>query len=391
MELTKEQIISLLCNIGKQENGLQDILAGLLESMMRAERREFLSRTPGDKANGYRPGRTYGHGRELAFRIPRDRMGQFKPVILACLRDQEERCQSLAAALYTEGLTTRQVGRVFEAVYGAGYSKASISRMLDDVRGEVAAWRSRPLEAHYRLLMVDCVHIKVHRDDHVATEAFYVALAVTEEGRREVLGLYSLPTESASGWRIMFGDLKSRGVRSIGLAVADGLRGMDAVVGELFPGTPLLLCVVHLLRDLMARVCRKDRAALAADAKRVFRAGEPGRTLRDAWRDWQDFCGRWQEKHRSFKAMAMGGTYMSYMTFLRYSPDTQHFVRTTNWIERLNRDFRRVTRMRTAMPSPEAVFTLLGSVAMDHPAFDRVLPAIAAEPLLASSAPGRFS
>ena len=205
--------------------------------MMIAERSEFLIDNPGNKGNGYRPGSTYGHGRKLEFRIPRDRYGNFHPQILAILRDQEEECDRLAGVLYTKGMTQEQVGDVFDQIYGQHYSKTSISRMIDSVRDQVNAWLERGLEKYYPILFVDCVHIKIHRKRSVASEAFYVALAVTEEGTREVLGIF-------------------------------------------------------------------------------------------------------------------------------------------NWIERLNRDFRRVTRMRIAMPNEESVLTLMGSVAMEHKAYDRILPNI---------------
>ena len=263
------------------------------------------------RGNGYRPGSAYGHGRKLQFRIPRDRYGNFHPQILAILRDQEEECDRLAGVLYTKGLTQEQVGDVFDQIYGPHYSKTSISRMVDSVRDQVNEWLERGLEKYYPILFVDCVHIKIHRKRSVASEAFYVALAVTEEGTREVLGIFNMPIESAAGWKEIFGKLQERGVQRIGLVVADGIKD-----------------------------------------------------------------------YRSIKLLRNNADYKAYMTYLNYAPQIQSMIYTANWIERLNRDFRRVTRMRIAMPNEESVLTLMGSVAMDHKAYDRILPNITYDMLL---------
>lgn len=382
MELTKVQISELMHKHAERENGLHDLLEIMIESMMVAERSEFLRTEASNKGNGYRPGHTYGHGRKLEFRIPRDRYGNFHPQILAILRDQEEECDRLAGALYTKGLTQEQVGDVFEQIYGQGYSKSSISRMVQCVRDQVAEWLNRGLDSYYPVLFVDCVHIKIHRKRSVASEAFYVALAVTEEGRRDVLGIFNMPTESATGWDSIFETLKSRGLRRVGLVVADGIIGLDTVVGERFPGTPLQRCVTHLKRNMLAKVRFGDKAALASDLRDVFRTGQRDYTVEMAWKAWLDLCERWGKDYISIRRLRNNADYKVYMTYLNYSPEIQSMIYTTNWIERLNRDFRRVTKMRTAMPNEESVITLMGSVAMDHKAFERILPRITMDKIL---------
>ena len=382
MHFTKVQISELMRKHAEKENGLQDLMEIMLESMMVAERGEFLRESPGNKGNGYRCGHAYGQGRRLEFRIPRDRYGNFHPRILAILRDQEEECDRLAGALYTKGLTQEQVGDVFNQIYGRHYSKSSISRMVESVRTEVNAWLERGLESYYPVLFVDCVHIKIHRKRSVSNEAFYVALAVTEEGRRDVLGIFNIPIESAAGWSEIFDVLKERGVRKIGLMVADGIKGLDAVVGEKFPGTPLQRCVTHLKRNMFAKVSHGDKGTLAADLRDIFRTGQRDYTIETAWEKWQEMCERWGKSYRTFKLMRNNADYKAYMTYLNYAPEIQSMIYTTNWIERLNRDFRRVTRMRAAMPDEESVLTLMGSVAMDHKAFDRLLPGITCDTTL---------
>ena len=216
----------------------------------------------------------------------------------------------------------------------------------------------------------------------MACEAFYVALAVTEEGKREVLGVFNMPEESATGWGDIFVKLKDRGVKRIGLMVADGIKGLDNVIGEKFPGTPLQRCVTHLKRNMFAKVRHGDKAAMGADLRDIFRTGQPDYTVEMAWAKWQDMCDRWGKDYRAIKLLRNNEEYKLYMTYLNYAPDIQAMIYTTNWIERLNRDFRRVLKMRTAMPNEESVITLMGSVAMDHKPFDRMLPNITVDKLL---------
>ena len=149
MKFTKEQISELMCKHAQKENGLHDLLEIMIESMMVAERGEFLSENQGDNGYVYRPGHAYGHGKKLEFRIPRDRYGNFHPRILAILRDQEEGCDRLAGGLYTKGLTQEQVGDVFDEIYGQHYSKSSISRMVESVRSQVNQWLERGLDEYY--------------------------------------------------------------------------------------------------------------------------------------------------------------------------------------------------------------------------------------------------
>ena len=246
---------------------------------MVAERGEFLREQEGrNKGNGYRLGHAYGHGRRLEFRIPRDRFGNFHPKILAILRDQEEECEKLAVSLYTKGLMQAQVCQVFDEIYGEHYRKSGISRRIAYVRKEVEQWLARGLDGNYPVVFVDCVHIKVFRRKKAATEAFYVIPGVTEEGTCEVLGIYNSPVESAAGWGCMFGDLHGRGVERVGLMVADGLPGLDRVVGEMFPGTAFQRCTTHLKRNMLAQVRHGDKRQLADDMRKVFRAGDKNYT-----------------------------------------------------------------------------------------------------------------
>ena len=348
---------------------------------MLSERKEYLNKEGlrGNKCNGFRPGRTYGHGRTLNFRIPRDRYGNFHPCILAILREQEDECERLAGSLYSKGLTQGQVAEVFNDVYGEHYSKASISRMVEYLRKDVSEWLGRSLERRYPIVFIDCVHIKVHRRHSVETEAFYVILAVKEDKTREVLGICNKPTESATGWKEILEGLHERGLERIGLLCADGLKGLDDVVGEVFPGTALQRCTTHLKRNIIGSVRNSDKREVAEELRQMFRTGDSSYTAEKAWECWQQFCAKWGRDYRSIGRRGNDPSYKVYFTYLNYHPAIQSMIYTTNWIERLQKDFRRVTRMRGAMPNEESVILLMGKTAMDKQAYFKPVPAIGSD------------
>jgi putative transposase len=378
MEFTKEQLSDVICKHAEKENGFHDLMEMMINGMMVAERREYLrdGTAAGNKGNGFRPGRSYGQGRSLTFRIPRDRYGNFHPRILAILRDQEDECERLAGTLYAKGLTQEQVGDVFNDIYGEQYSKSSVSRMIDYLRADVSEWLDRSLERYYPIVFVDCVYIKVHRKRSVDNEAFYVILAVKEDQTREVIGIYNKPTESATGWGEMLESIRSRGAERIGLICADGLRGLEDVVSAVYPGTPLQRCVTHLKRNLISDVRNGDKGEVAEDLRLVFRTGETGYTADKAWERWLEFCGKWGRYYRGIRKKGGDCSYKAYFTYLNYDRRIQSMIYTTNWIERLQKDFRRVTRMRGAMPNEESVLLLMGKTAMDKKAYLRKVPRI---------------
>jgi transposase-like protein len=376
MDFTKEQLSDVFVKHLDREKGLQDLMELLIESMMRAERRDFLDSQPGNKGNGYRQGKSYGNGRVLEFRIPRDRYGNFHPTILALLRDQEVECEQLASSLYCKGLTQSQVGEVFGEVYGRHYSKTSISRMIEYLRADVEQWLSRSLESYYPIIFVDAIHIKVHRKRSVENEAFYVVMAVKEDKTREVLGIFNRPSESATGWEEMFRALRERGVKKIGLMVADGIKYLEDALARIFPGTALQRCVTHLKRNMLSRVRHGDKGELADDLREVFRTGDRNYTPEKGWNAWQKLCEKWGKDYRSIKRMGTDPFYRYYFTYLNYHYRIQSMIYTTNWIERLQRDFRRVLRMRGAMPNEDSVIVLMSKTAMDKTAYYRALPAV---------------
>lgn len=374
MDFTQKQKYEILAEQLKKEDGLEELLKATFKFIMQAEQEEYVRET-GDYRNGYRPRKITGYGRIFELQVPRVRQGTFRPMLLGVLKSEEEECRKLAFALYSEGLTTSQVGRIYERIYGRCYSTSQVSRMFEFARGEAQAWQNRPLEEYYPILYIDATFVMTRRGGECGKEAFYTILAVRADGSREVLAIVNSPTESATFWHEIFHGLKRRGMRRTTLVVSDGLKGIEDTIAEEWNGAAVQLCAVHLMRECVAQVKPADRREVTEDLKSVFRTGERGRTMQAGYADWQALCRKWGRRYPAFKSKGQDERYLLYFSFLMYDPRIQSMIYTTNWIERLNRDHKRVLKMRGAMPDIDSVILLMCNVAISRTAYSRRITA----------------
>lgn len=372
MQLHKDQLLEAILQAVKQDDPLNELMKLTFEALMRIERSMFLEDQPfKNKANGFRLGKHYGNGKQIEFKIPRDRLGVFYPHLLTVLKDEQIEKDELASVLYTKGLTQMEIGDVFEKIYGKHYSKASISRMIEGLRQEVDVWLKRPLECYYPVVYIDAVHVKVHRNKSVETEAFYVVLGVKSDFTREVLTIESIPQESATGWKDILERLKKQGLNKVELFVADGLTGLETAIATTYSMANFQKCVTHLKRQVLSRVRSTDKVELAEDLKEVFQMDNTEDTKSNGFQRWLDMCKKWSNKKYSyFKNIQNKAEYQYYFTYLEYHPSVRRMIYTTNWIERLNKDFRRVLRMRSAMPDDESVIVLMAGAVMNKEAYN---------------------
>lgn len=374
MQLSKAQITAVLTELASQEEGFKELMQMSFEAIMKAERNEHLESTESDKGNGYRQVKAYGRGKMLELRVPRTRSGNFYPILMNVLKDQDEESRKIALELYSAGLTTSQVGDIFDKIYGRHYSKASVSRMFDYAREEVKTWLLRPLSSYYPIIYIDAMFWSTHRDGVVSKEAYYTILGVKSDRTREVLGIINFPTESASGWEDALMGLKKRGVSQIGLIVADGLTGLEYAAARTFSGTPFQKCVVHLERNVLSRIRPSDKASVGEDLRDVFLTDKKDDNPDKGWDRWLDFIDKWKKRYPALRIYTEKVTYFAHFTYLNYHHKIRNMIYTTNWIERLNKDFKRTLKMRGAMPDSQSTIFLLGRVAMCKTAYTRKVP-----------------
>lgn len=372
MNFTQTQITEIIESIINEEDGLNKILQTSLEAIMKSER-EIFNELHQDYSNGYRKRRAFGHQKSIELTVPRTRNG-FYPTILALLKNQEAEAHAIAFDLYKKGLTTDQVGETFDIIYGRKYSTSHVSRMFNSAREQVFEWLNRPLLSYYPIVYIDCVFLPTKRVDSVSKEAYYVLLAVRPDRTREVLGIYNSPTEGAEQWKAIFENIKSRGVKEINLFVSDALSGIENSISYHFCKAAIQLCVVHLQRHMSSYVKPKHKEEFAEDFKEVFYTNNKEDTKAKAVLRFKEMCDKWSKYYKSFTRKKEDIRTHYYFTYYDYDYRMRNMIYTTNWIERLNRDFRRTTRMRGALPNVEAALLLLGGVAMDKGCYDRRVP-----------------
>jgi transposase-like protein len=373
MHFTQTQISKIIEQILEKEDGLNTILKMTLEALMKAERTEHNTSTR-DYSNGFRTRKAFGDKQMLELQVPRTRNGGFYPIILGLLKNQEQEAKSIAFHLYKSGLTTSQVGEVFDEIYGKHYSTSQVSRMFDTAREEVAEWLNRPLESYYPLVYIDATFIPTRRVDSVSKEAYYTLLAVRPDRTREVLGIFNFPTEGSRQWEAVFEQLKLRGLSQVGLFVSDGLTNIENAIWKHFQKASIQLCTVHLQRLFLKEVKPKHKAELSEDFKNVFRSDDRHDTKEVAMFRFNAFCDKWSKYYPYFKRRKNNTRNELYFTYIAYDYRIRSMIYSTNWVERLNRDFKRTTRMRGALPTPESTILLLSGVAMAHKAYQRKVP-----------------
>lgn len=366
MNFTKKQIESIV-NDYMQEGNMDKLIETMLDCLMKIERKSFLSETkiPKNKANGYRDVRKVYGNKQFMMQIPRDRLGYFYPLILTTIKNNEEEMHRIAFELYSKGLSQQDVGDVFKSIYGKQFSTSSISRMSQEFKKEVDDWRNRPLEEHYPVLIIDALFSNVRRGNTITNEATYTIIALRNDKTRDIIALEHFPTESANAWQEVLSMLKDRGMKSTNLVIADGLTGLENAVPKVLPSAKFQKCVVHFKRNILNKVAPKNKLEVAEDMKDIFKTNDPHYTKEEALKRLEAFINKWGKTYRRILNLKKQTNLLYYFTYLDYDYRVQSMIYTSNWVENLNKKYRKALKIRNSMPSEESVLLLLGKVAMD--------------------------
>ena len=365
MELTQLQISEILSNYTSSSEGFVTLQSLIMNSLMKHERDLFVANTEHEQCNGFRSRRWYSHGFEFSLRIPRSRSGNFYPILLGLIRSESEERAKLFNLLYTKGLTTEQIGEISETIYGRTYSKQQVSYLSTSCREDVDKWLKRSLSSHYLAVYIDATFIATRRDKQVSKEAYYTILGVLEDGSREVLSVVNHPTEGAICWKEELEALKERGVTQIDLVVSDALQGIENAVCAAFPQASHQFCVAHVKRQILNCVSHKDKPQMAEELNEVFTLENKEMGSLSGHKLFITFVAKWEKKYPILKKYKADRN-IAYFTYMDFPVQVQRCIYTTNWIERLNRKYKRTIKMRTSMPSDKSVLFLLASVAMEE-------------------------
>jgi putative transposase len=343
--------------------GLLTQLAGrVIETALGAELTEHLGYPPGQAppggAGNHRNGSTAKTVQtelgSVAIKTPRDRDGSFDPKLVAKRQTRLAGLDDRILGLYAGGMSVRDIESHLSDLYGVEIKRDTISRVTDAVLEDVAAWRTRPLDAVYPIAYFDCLMVKVREDRSVRTRACYLAIGVTVEGDREVLGIWWQETEGSKFWLAVLNDLHHRGVQDVLVACVDGLTGFPQAIEAVFPQAWVQTCIVHQIRASMRFVTYQDRKKVAADLKPVYRAIN-AEAAADAL---QIFDDTWGEKYPMI-ADSWRARWEHIVPFLSLPADLRRAVYTTNSIENLNRQIRKSIKTRGHFPDEQAATKLI--------------------------------
>jgi transposase-like protein len=291
----------------------------------------------------------------LALEVPRDRDGTFEPRLIGKHERRFTGFDDKVIALYARGLTVREIQAFLSEMYGVAVSPDLISTVTDAVVAEVTAWQARPLEPMYPVVFFDALRVKIRDEAVVRSKAVYLALAVLPDGSRDVLGIWIEQTEGAKFWMKVFTDLKTRGCHDILIAVTDGLKGMSEALAAVYPATTLQTCIVHLLRNSLDFANWKERKPLAAALRPIYTAASADAALLEL----DDFeRGPWGVRFPTVVA-AWRRAWTHVIPFFAFPPEVRRVIYTTNALESVHSQLRKIIKTRGHFPTDEAATKLL--------------------------------
>ena len=368
MELTKEMINQLKADLSKaksyedlmgKDGAIKKLISSTLEQMLEEELTEHLGyekHSPlgintGNSRNGNNHKNLKNDNGEIEIAVPRDRNGEFDPVIVKKYEKTIGPIEDKIISMYAKGMTTRDIQAHITELYGIEISPTLVSNITNKIINLAEEWHNRPLEKKYSIVFFDAIHYKVRDESKkVTSKAAYTCLAVDMEGHKDLLGLWVSEAEGANFWLNVLTELKNRGLEDILIACIDGLNGFPEAINTIFPRTEIQLCVIHQIRNTLKYVASKDQKKFMKELREVYKAPTEEAALVNL-----DFLEEnWGKKY----AYAIGSwrkNWSNLSTYFKYPEEIRTVIYTTNAVEALHRQFRKVTKSKSLFPNDEAL------------------------------------
>jgi transposase-like protein len=330
---------------------MESALEGELDDHLGYGKHDPAGRDGGNSRNGRRSKTLLTEAGPVEISVPRDRDASFEPQIVAKRQRRLTGVDDLVISLSAKGLTHGEIAAHLAEVYGAEVSKQTISTITDRVLEGMGEWQNRPLDPVYPVIFIDCVNVKI-RDGQVANRPIYVALAVTVDGTRDILGLWAGEHgdgEGAKYWLRVLTEIKNRGVADCCIVVCDGLKGLPDAVATVWPQTVVQTCIVHLLRNSFRYASKKDWGQIAKDLKPVYTAPSEAAALDR----FAEFSGKWEKRYPAIIGL-WTNAWAEFVPFLQFDNEIRTVICTTNAIESINARIRRAVNARGHFPTEQA-------------------------------------
>ncbi|SJN16540.1 Mobile element protein [Pseudoalteromonas sp. JB197] len=323
-----------------------------VEAALNAEMDEHLGyqkhskSTSANSRNGKTSKRIKTEDGEFELDTPRDREGSFEPQLVKKHQSRFTSMDDKILWLYAQGMSTRDIVNAFHEWYGADISPTLVSRVTSAVMEQVTEWQSRPLDAIYPIVYLDCLVVKIRQDKRVIKKSIYLALGINIDGHKELLGMWISENEDAKFWLGVLTELSQRGVEDILIACVDGLKGFPDAINTAYPQTHVQLCIVHMVRNSLKYVSWKDYKAVTADLKLIYRSS----TEEEALLELERFAEKWDNQYPQI-AKSWRANWDNLNTLFNYPDAIRKAIYTTNAIESLNSVIRRAIKKRKIFPN----------------------------------------
>jgi transposase-like protein len=330
---------------------VESALDGEMDDHLGYDKHDPVGRNGGNSRNGKRAKTLLTEAGPVEISVPRDRDGSFEPRLVAKRQRRLSGVDDLVISLSAKGLTHGEISAHLAEVYGAEVSKQTISTITDRVLEGMGEWQNRPLDPTYPVIFIDCINVKI-RDGQVANRPIYVALAVTVDGTRDILGLWAGEHgdgEGAKYWLRVLTEIKNRGVNDCLIVVCDGLKGLPGAVETVWPQTIVQTCIVHLLRNSFRYASKKDWSAIAKDLKPVYTAPSEQAALDR----FAEFGEKWEKRYPAIIRL-WTNAWAEFVPFLAFDTEIRTVICTTNAIESINARIRRAVNARGHFPTEQA-------------------------------------
>jgi len=308
----------------------------------------------GNSRNGYSSKILKGDHGEIELQTPRDRNGHFEPQLIKKGQTRITGMDDQILCLYAKGMSTRDIVAAFGEMYGADISAGLVSQVTNAVMEQVVEWQSRPLDAVYPIVYLDCIVLKIRQDKRVINKAIYLALGINVEGHKELLGLWMSENEGAKFWLSVLTDLQNRGVKHVLIACVDGLKGFPEAINATFPDAKVQLCIVHMVRNSLKFVPWKDYREVTTDLKSIYQSVSEEEAALELDRFEEKWADKYPQISKSWRA-----NWPNLITLFDYPQDIRKVIYTTNAIESLNSVIRKSVKTRKVFPNDNSALKVV--------------------------------
>ena len=340
------------------KEGFKDILQELMEAEMDAvlgyEKNQKGNIVSTNKRNGYSTKTLKSQYGEFPIDIPRDRNGEFEPKLIPKYQRDISGIEEKVISLYARGMSTRDIHDQLQDLYGIELSAEMVSKITDKILPEIKEWQARPLNPVYPFVFMDCIHYKVREDGRILSRAAYVIMGVTIEGYKEILSITVGANETSKFWLGMLNDLKNRGIKDVLFFCVDGLPGFKEAIQAVFPSAQVQRCVIHMLRNSFKYINYSYLKKFSADFKNVYNA--PNESI--ALDELEIVREKWGKKY-PYAINNWENNWEDVNSFFQFPNEIRRIMYTTNIIEGLNRQYRKVTKTKSVFPSDTSLEKML--------------------------------